>query len=342
MRHHRRPRRPDRADQKESAQARAARRQTDAGRAGAGAGPVPRAGLAVRPPDHAAPADAPRVGDAAAGRRHRARAAARPRPVLRRHGRSDAQPDRQRRPAGRSAAEFWTGRARLRRVQRRQRAGPARTAPAQPAVAGHRPHRPRYLVAGSALPRKRAAARLRRSARATGAGRTARPSAAAGAAGPAAAMIVGTAGHIDHGKTTLRRALTCVDTDRLKEEKVRGISIELGYAYTALDNGEVPGVIDVPGHEKFIRTMAAGVTGIDFALLVVAADDGIMPQTREHLSILRLLGIRRAAVALTKADRADAGRIAQVERDIQHLLAHTDFAGAPIFRTSATMPGDAG
>lgn len=155
-------------------------------------------------------------------------------------------------------------------------------------------------------------------------------------------MIVGTAGHIDHGKTTLTRALTGVDTDRLKEEKARGISIELGYAYVPLAGGAILGVIDVPGHEKFIRTMAAGVTGIDFALLVIAADDGIMPQTLEHLSILRLLGVARGAVALTKVDRADAARLQQVEADIRALLANTDFAAAPIFRTSATMAGDAG
>jgi selenocysteine-specific elongation factor len=155
-------------------------------------------------------------------------------------------------------------------------------------------------------------------------------------------MIVGTAGHIDHGKTTLTRALTGVDTDRLKEEKARGISIELGYAYASLADGQVLGIIDVPGHEKFIRTMAAGVTGIDFALLVIAADDGIMPQTLEHLAILGLLGVRRGAVALTKCDRADAARIDEVERDIGILLANTGFAGAPIFRTSATVPGDAG
>jgi selenocysteine-specific elongation factor len=155
-------------------------------------------------------------------------------------------------------------------------------------------------------------------------------------------MIVGTAGHIDHGKTTLTRALTGVDTDRLKEEKARGISIELGYAYTPLASGDMLGVIDVPGHEKFIRTMASGVTGIDYALLVIAADDGIMPQTVEHLSILRLLGVRRGAVALTKIDRADAARIEQVERDVAALLADTPFAGAPVFRTAATHPGDAG
>jgi selenocysteine-specific elongation factor len=155
-------------------------------------------------------------------------------------------------------------------------------------------------------------------------------------------MIVGTAGHIDHGKTTLTRALTGVDTDRLKEEKARGISIELGYAYLPLDGGGTLGVVDVPGHEKFIRTMAAGVTGIDCALLAIAADDGIMPQTREHLAILDLLGVRRGAVALTKCDRADAARVEQVEREIRALLAATPLAGAPLFRTSAATPGDAG
>jgi len=154
-------------------------------------------------------------------------------------------------------------------------------------------------------------------------------------------MIVGTAGHIDHGKTTLTRALTGVDTDRLKEEKARGISIELGYAYTPLGD-DILGVIDVPGHEKFIRTMAAGVTGIDAALLVIAADDGIMPQTLEHLAILRLLGVKRGMVALTKIDRVDANRLEQLEREIHTLLAPTDFAGAQIFRTNATQDGDIG
>ncbi|MTV39884.1 selenocysteine-specific translation elongation factor [Duganella radicis] len=154
-------------------------------------------------------------------------------------------------------------------------------------------------------------------------------------------MIVGTAGHIDHGKTTLTRALTGVDTDRLKEEKARGISIELGYAYTPLGD-DILGVIDVPGHEKFIRTMAAGVTGIDAALLVIAADDGVMPQTLEHLAILRLLGVKRGAVALTKIDRVDASRLEQLEQEIHALLAPTDFAGAQIFRTNATQEGDIG
>ncbi|WP_432379427.1 selenocysteine-specific translation elongation factor [Duganella sp. P38] len=155
-------------------------------------------------------------------------------------------------------------------------------------------------------------------------------------------MIVGTAGHIDHGKTTLTRALTGVDTDRLKEEKARGISIELGYAYTPLSGDDILGVIDVPGHEKFIRTMAAGVTGIDVALLVIAADDGIMPQTLEHLAILRLLGVKRGVVAMTKIDRVDSNRLEQLEKEIHALLATTDFASAQIFRTNATVDGDVG
>ena len=104
-------------------------------------------------------------------------------------------------------------------------------------------------------------------------------------------MIVGTAGHIDHGKTTLIRALTGVDTDRLSEEKKRGITIQLGYAYTPLANGEILGFIDVPGHERLVRTMVSGATGIDYALLVIAADDGVMPQTREHLAILSILNM---------------------------------------------------
>lgn len=155
-------------------------------------------------------------------------------------------------------------------------------------------------------------------------------------------MIIGTAGHIDHGKTTLVRALTGVDTDRLKEEKARGISIELGYAYTPLANGDVLGFIDVPGHEKLVHTMAAGASGIDFGLLVVAADDGVMPQTREHLAILTLLGVARGAVALTKADRADAERLADVQAQIAELAAGTFLAGAPVYTVSASQPQDNG
>lgn len=158
-------------------------------------------------------------------------------------------------------------------------------------------------------------------------------------------MIVGTAGHIDHGKTTLVRALTGVDTDRLKEEKRRGISIELGYAYLpeASDAaGEALGFVDVPGHERLIHTMVAGASGVDFALLVVAADDGVMPQTREHVAILDLLGVARGAVALTKADRVDHARIAAVRAEIAQLLAPTALQAAPVFAVAATDPADAG
>lgn len=147
-------------------------------------------------------------------------------------------------------------------------------------------------------------------------------------------MIIGTAGHIDHGKTTLVRALTGVDTDRLKEEKARGISIDLGFAYLPVGE-KVLGFVDVPGHEKFVHTMLSGAGGIDFALLVVAADDGVMPQTREHLAILDLLGIDKGVVALTKADLADADRLAAVEAEITALLAPTGLARAPILPVAA-------
>jgi selenocysteine-specific elongation factor len=148
-------------------------------------------------------------------------------------------------------------------------------------------------------------------------------------------MIVGTAGHVDHGKTTLVRALTGVDTDRLPEEKARGISIALGYAYAALANGEVLGFVDVPGHERFLPTMVAGATGIDFALLVVAADDGVMPQTREHLDIIGLLGVRSGAIALSKVDTVDAPRLAAVRAAIAALVAETPLAGCPLFEVAA-------
>ena len=143
-------------------------------------------------------------------------------------------------------------------------------------------------------------------------------------------MIIGTAGHIDHGKTTLVKALTGVDCDRLKEEKARGITVDLGYAYTP-----ALGFIDVPGHEKLIHNMLAGATGIDFALLVIAADDGPMPQTREHLDIIELLGIRQGAVALTKIDACPAGRVAAAGQEVRALLAGTALAEAPIFPVAA-------
>src|SRR5947199_8972960 len=118
-------------------------------------------------------------------------------------------------------------------------------------------------------------------------------------------LTLGTAGHIDHGKTALIRALTGVDTDRLPEERARGISIELGYAALALPSGRRLSVIDVPGHERFVRTMVAGATGIDLYLMTVAADDGVMPQTREHAAVLRALAVDAGVVAVTKSDSAD-------------------------------------
>src|SRR5688500_14845781 len=145
-------------------------------------------------------------------------------------------------------------------------------------------------------------------------------------------MILGTAGHIDHGKTALVHALTGVDTDRLPEEKRRGITIELGFAPLRLPNGEVIGVVDVPGHEAFVRTMLAGASGIDLALLVIAADEGPMPQTREHLAILELLDVPQAVVALTKADLVEADWLSLVMEEVRALLGETPFASAEIGR----------
>src|SRR5436189_366473 len=135
-------------------------------------------------------------------------------------------------------------------------------------------------------------------------------------------LIIGTAGHIDHGKTSLIRALTGQDTDRLKEEKERGISIDLGFAYLDAD-GERAGIVDVPGHERFIRNMLAGAHGIDLALFTVAADDGVMPQTEEHLDILHLLGVQRAIFVITKTDLAPEARVSEVMADIRILIAGT-------------------
>jgi selenocysteine-specific elongation factor len=148
-------------------------------------------------------------------------------------------------------------------------------------------------------------------------------------------MIIGTAGHIDHGKTSLVRALTGIDTDRLKEEKERGITIELGFAYIPTDAGAMLGFVDVPGHERLVHTMIAGAASIDMALLVVAADDGVMPQTREHLQILSLLGIGRGVVALTKTDLVAVDRIAEVTREIEAVLATTPLAGAQVIEVSS-------
>ena len=148
-------------------------------------------------------------------------------------------------------------------------------------------------------------------------------------------MIIGTAGHIDHGKTTLVRALTGVDTDRLPEEKRRGITIELGFAPLELAGIGTVGIVDVPGHEAFVRTMVAGASGIDVALLVIAADEGVMPQTREHLAILELLGTRAAVVALTKCDLVDEDWLALVTADVSDALRGTRLEDAAIVPTSS-------
>lgn len=148
-------------------------------------------------------------------------------------------------------------------------------------------------------------------------------------------LVLGTAGHIDHGKTTLVRALTGIDCDRLQEEKRRGITIELGFAPLELPDGTTISVVDVPGHEKFIRQMVAGAAGIDAVLLVVAADEGVMPQTREHLEILELLGIREGLVALTKVDRVDRELLELAVEDVKALLEGTFLQDAPILPVSA-------
>ena len=152
-------------------------------------------------------------------------------------------------------------------------------------------------------------------------------------------MIIATAGHVDHGKTLLIKTLTGVDTDRLPEEKKRNLTIDLGFAYLPLDGAETIGFIDVPGHERFIRNMLCGVAGIDFVLFIVAADDGPMPQTEEHLAILDVLGINRGAVALTKIDRVSEERAAEVAEEIDVLFAGTSLGGLPVFPVSA-MTGD--
>ncbi len=152
-------------------------------------------------------------------------------------------------------------------------------------------------------------------------------------------MIVATAGHVDHGKTSLVQALTGVDTDRLKEEKQRGLTIDLGFAYTNTETGHRIGFVDVPGHIRFINNMLAGVSAIDLALLVVAADDGVMPQTREHLDVLQILGIPAGVIALTKTDRVAPERIDVVLAEIEQLVAATFLEGAEVYPVSC-LTGD--
>src|SRR3954463_7127870 len=148
-------------------------------------------------------------------------------------------------------------------------------------------------------------------------------------------LILGTAGHIDHGKTSLVKALTGIDCDRLPEEKARGITIDIGFAILDLGDYRL-GIVDVPGHERFVKNMLAGATGVDLALLVVAADDSVMPQTREHLEILKLLGLRHGLIALTKADLVDDTTREVVGLEVRELVADSFLADAPLIPTSAT------
>ena len=148
-------------------------------------------------------------------------------------------------------------------------------------------------------------------------------------------LILGTAGHIDHGKTSLVRALTGIDCDRLPEEKERGITIDIGFAHLDVGDFQI-GIVDVPGHERFIKNMLAGASGIDVVMLVVAADDSVMPQTREHLDILRLLDVRHGLIAITKCDLVEPSWLDMVEQDVRQLVRGTFLEGAPALRTSAT------
>ena len=148
-------------------------------------------------------------------------------------------------------------------------------------------------------------------------------------------IVMGTAGHVDHGKTALIKRLTGVDTDRLKEEKERGITIELGFASLSLPDGRVLGVVDVPGHERFVRNMVAGAAGIDLVVMVIAADEGVMPQTREHLQICTLLGIRKGLVALTKIDMVDEEWLTLVQEDVREFLRGTFLEDAPVVPVSS-------
>src|SRR5687767_1880256 len=148
-------------------------------------------------------------------------------------------------------------------------------------------------------------------------------------------FVIGTAGHVDHGKSALVRALTGIDPDRLQEEKDRGMTIDLGFAWLKLPGGEEVSIVDVPGHEHFIKNMLSGVGGIDLALLVVAADEGVMPQTREHLAILDLLGVANGVVALTKCDLVDDDWLDLVEADVSEIVAETALRGSSVVRCSA-------
>lgn len=148
-------------------------------------------------------------------------------------------------------------------------------------------------------------------------------------------IILGTAGHIDHGKTSFVRAITGIDTDRLKEEKDRGITIELGFAHFTLTDGTLVGIVDVPGHERFVKNMVAGASGIDLVALIIAADEGVMPQTREHLEICQLLGIRHGIVVITKIDMVDKEWLELVREDIRDYIKDTFLSDAPVVEVSS-------
>src|SRR5210317_2318709 len=148
-------------------------------------------------------------------------------------------------------------------------------------------------------------------------------------------IILGTAGHIDHGKTSLIKALTGTNTDRLKEEQKRGITIELGFASLDLPSGRHLGIVDVPGHEKFVKNMVAGATGIDIVALVIAADEGVMPQTKEHLEICQLLKIQHGLVVLTKIDMVESDWLELVKADVSEYLSETFLADAPMVEVSS-------
>ncbi len=152
-------------------------------------------------------------------------------------------------------------------------------------------------------------------------------------------FVIGTAGHVDHGKSTLVKALTGIDPDRLQEEKDREMTIDLGFAWLTLPSGREVSVVDVPGHERFIKNMLAGVHGIDLAMLVVAADESVMPQTREHLAILDLLRVQRGLVVLTKKDLVDADWLELVRAEVEETLSGTTLAGAPVVAVSS-VTGD--
>ena len=149
-------------------------------------------------------------------------------------------------------------------------------------------------------------------------------------------FVITTAGHVDHGKSTLIRAMSGIDPDRLKEEKARGMTIELGFAWVTLPSGREISIVDVPGHERFVRNMLMGVGGVDLALLIVAADEGVMPQTREHLAILDLLNVDHGITVITKADLVDEDWLMLVTADVEDVLEDTSLAGSPLMPVSAT------